>query len=464
MWSGHVSRAVVVVMAVLAGCAGADSGDDFEDGPEGVAQLADTEDPIVTLGRELFSDGTLGTNGRSCATCHVLNEHTQLSPANAQSRFDPANPLSDPLFRAIDADNPSAPPGSLTFDLLKQGLVRIPFGLPANVDLLDGDGNVVTPVPRPPTVRVPVWHSVPTIENTVLTGPYQFAGLAPALPGQVIGAVFLHAQGLAPPTLAVRNAIASFEEASLSSETMKTTVFNFLNNLPAFDPDPAFPPGSNEALGKALFQQTCAKCHGGPRGNEITGPGIRAEAYLELNHNGTIEIDRFTHRPRPLAGHESDIFLNTGVTFVTSLMQAKALPSTLPVVLPRYRLRFYTDATRTVQVTDLPPKCPLISRNDRSQCFTVDPGRALISGDPADFEAFDVPQLRGIAATAPYFHDNSSPTLEAVVDLYSRFLLRRFPSVGFFPPVSPAGGPGMPPTETFSPAQKQQLVAYLKKI
>ncbi|MFS8064985.1 MAG: cytochrome-c peroxidase [Byssovorax sp.] len=452
-----------MAMAVLAGCAGADSGDDFEDGPEGAAQLADTEDPIVTQGRELFGDGTLGANGRSCATCHVLNEHTQLSPANAQSRFDPANPLSDPLFRAIDADDPTAPPGSLTFDHVKQGLIRVPFRLPANVDLLDEDGNVITPSPRPKVVGVPVWHSVPTIENTVMTAPYQFAGLASDLTGQAGGAVSLHAQGQGLPTLQVRSAIASFEEASLSSESMKTTVFNFVNNLPVFDPDPAFPPGSNEALGKALFQQTCAKCHGGPSGNQITGPGIRGEAYLELNRNGTLKIDRLTHRPRPLAGHESDIFINTGVTFVTSLMQAKALPNTLPVVLPRYRLRFYTDATRTAQVTDLPPKCPLISRNDRSQCFTVDPGRALISGDPADFEAFDIPQLRGIAGTAPYFHDNSSPTLEAVVDLYSRFLLRRFPSVGFFPPVNPAAGPGMP-TETFSPAQKQQLVAYLKKI
>jgi cytochrome c peroxidase len=450
-------------MAVLAGCAGADSADDPGDGPAGAAQSADTEDPIVTQGRELFSDGTLGSNGRSCATCHVLNEHTQLSPANAQSRFNPANPLSDPLFRAIDADDLSAPPGSLTFDHVKQGLFRISFGLPANVDLLDGDGNVITPSPRPPWISVPVWHSVPTVENTVMTAPYQFAGLANNLPGQVIGAVSLHAQGLGVPTLEVRNAVASFEKATLSSEAMKTTVFNFENQLPAFDPDPAFPPGSNEALGKALFQQTCAKCHGGPRGNQITGAGIRSEAYLELNRDGTIKIDRFTHRPRPLAGHESDIFINTGVTLVTSLMQVRALPNTLPVALPRYRLRFYTDATRTVQVADLPPKCPLIARNDRSQCFTVDPGRALVSGDPADFEAFDIPQLRGIAGTAPYFHDNSSPTLEAVVDLYSRFFLRRFPSVGFFPPINPAAGPGMP-TETFSPAQKQQLVAYLKKI
>jgi cytochrome c peroxidase len=449
-------------MAVLAGCGGRDGAEDpAEDGAIGTAESADIEDPLVTQGRDLFSDGTLGTNGRSCATCHVLNEHTQLSPASAQARWNPVSPLSDPLFRAIDSDDPSAPAGSLTFEHVKQGLIRVPFGLPPNVDLLDINGNVITPASS--GVVVPVWHSVPTVENTVLTAPYQFSGIALTLAGQAGGAVGLHAQGSVDPTAEVRSAIAAFEEATLSSAAVKTTVFNLANQLPDFDPDPAFAPGSNEALGKALFQKTCARCHGGPRGNQITDPAIRADAFLQLNHDGTLAISPVTHRPIPLAGHGSDSFINTGVTFVTSLMQAGALPSTLPVTLPRYRLRFYTDATRSVQVVDLPPKCPLISRNDRSQCFSVDPGRALVSGDPADFEAFDIPQLRGIAGTAPYFHDNSAPSLEAVVDLYSRFLLRRFPSVGFFPPINPAAGPGMP-TETFSPAQKQQLVAYLKKI
>lgn len=458
MWNGHVSRVFVVAMTVLAGCAGADSGDEPEDGPAGAAQSA------LTLGQQLFSDVTLGTNGRSCETCHVLNEHTQLSPANAQSRFDAANPLADPLFRAIDADDPSAPPESLTFEHLKQGLIRVPGGLPKNVDLIDDDGNVITPVPRPDRVNVPVWHGVPTVENTILTAPYQFSGIAADLPGQMIGAVLLHAQGVSLPPLQMRVALAGFEQATLSSPSMQFTVFNYQHALPYFDPDPYLQPGSDEALGKALFKQTCAKCHGGAQGNQITGLSIRSEAFLELNHDGTIAIDPITHRPRPLGGHENDIFINTGVTHITSLMEAGVLPSTLSVALPRYRFRFYADATRTVQVADLPPKCPLVARGDRSQCFTVDLGRAIVTGDPAHFEAFDIPQLRGIAYTAPYFHDNSAPTLEAVVDLYSRFILRRFPSVGFFPPINPLGGPGMPATETFSAAQKQQLVAYLKRI
>ena len=56
-----------------------------------------------------------------------------------------------------------------------------------------------------------------------------------------------------------------------------------------------------------------------------------------------------------------------------------------------------------------------------------DPGRALITGSPApgqfdNLNAFKIPSLWGIRHTAPYFHDNSSKTLEDVADHYQRFL------------------------------------------
>jgi cytochrome c peroxidase len=55
-----------------------------------------------------------------------------------------------------------------------------------------------------------------------------------------------------------------------------------------------------------------------------------------------------------------------------------------------------------------------------------DPGRALITGrpEPGNFDnlnAFKIPTLWGISRTAPYFHDNSAKTLDAVADHYQRF-------------------------------------------
>jgi cytochrome c peroxidase len=88
----------------------------------------------------------------------------------------------------------------------------------------------------------------------------------------------------------------------------------------------------------------------------------------------------------------------------------------------------------------------------------------MISGSPNDFEAFDVPTLRGIAKTAPYFHNNTVATLEGVVELYSDHLLSRFPSL-----VQPGekerdldGDIG--PEEIFTAAQKRDLVAFLKRL
>jgi len=49
-----------------------------------------------------------------------------------------------------------------------------------------------------------------------------------------------------------------------------------------------------------------------------------------------------------------------------------------------------------------------------------DLGRFEVTGDPADRARYRTPGLRNVALTAPYMHDGSLPTLEAVVDFYRR--------------------------------------------
>ncbi len=151
------------------------------------------------------------------------------------------------------------------------------------------------------------------------------------------------------------------------------------------------------------------------------------------------------------------------------------------VELPRYRFRFYTDGTRQQQVTDLPPipvtasgdpydgnpaldenGAPIVGPNLLPQWFTTDAGRALITGNPRDFEAFDMPTLRGVARTAPYFHDNSHERLKDVLDTYSQFILPFTPALNL-PPVHPSETPnGLP--ESLSPAQKQDLLEFLNRL
>ena len=50
----------------------------------------------------------------------------------------------------------------------------------------------------------------------------------------------------------------------------------------------------------------------------------------------------------------------------------------------------------------------------------TDRGRAAVTNRPEDEGAFRTPTLREIGRTAPYMHNGSLPTLEAVVDFYER--------------------------------------------
>lgn len=49
---------------------------------------------------------------------------------------------------------------------------------------------------------------------------------------------------------------------------------------------------------------------------------------------------------------------------------------------------------------------------------STDRGLAELTGDPSDAYRFRVPPLRNVAVTAPYMHDGSLPTLDAVVRFY----------------------------------------------
>lgn len=49
-----------------------------------------------------------------------------------------------------------------------------------------------------------------------------------------------------------------------------------------------------------------------------------------------------------------------------------------------------------------------------------DQGLIEVTGEPGDMGRFRAPTLRNIAVTAPYFHDGSAPTLDAVIDHYAR--------------------------------------------
>ena len=100
-----------------------------------------------------------------------------------------------------------------------------------------------------------------------------------------------------------------------------------------------------------------------------------------------------------------------------------------------------------------------------------DPGRALLTGfvgGPApsdDWEKLDIPGLRGIAKTAPYFHNNSAATLEEMVDHYIEFfklVQANAPPGGPVPPLATTDGVHFDRRPT--PEERAALIAYLRKL
>ena len=74
--------------------------------------------------------------------------------------------------------------------------------------------------------------------------------------------------------------------------------------------------------------------------------------------------------------------------------------------------------------------------------------------EPGDMGRFRAPSLRNIARTAPYMHDGSLPTLEAVIDHYAR---------GGRAAENPLKSPELSGFE-LSPRERQDLVSFLESL
>ncbi|HTV24290.1 MAG TPA: cytochrome c peroxidase, partial [Polyangiaceae bacterium] len=428
-------------------------------------------------GKALFEKALPGTNGRACATCHVLDEATTLRPESVAARLE-ENP-NDPLFNRLDADDPNAE--TLSFAHLKKGLVRVVLTLPENMDVIDFDGNVSTGPDR----TIFVWRGVPSVANTASTGPYQLDGRQATLEDQAQAAIQSHSEG---PQVSRRQLerIADFQRDTFSSPRAWFVSRLLDLGLPLEEvpiPEEFMPLSAAEKRGRDVYDSACQACHGSATTDRIVDREVHDLAFTELGPDGNVRFEIVDGQPQPvLLPRPDDEFINIGLGIASYLGQLGVAPAfNDDLELPRYRFRFYTDGTRSQKVVDLPPTpvsasgdpldvnpaldergAPIVGPNRIPQLFSTDPGRAAISGDPADFEAFDVNPLRGIARTAPYFHDNSHETLRDVVDTYSRFILSGIPPLRL-PRANPPEGPGLP-GEALSLQQKHDLLAFLNRL
>jgi cytochrome c peroxidase len=457
-------------------------------------------------GEQLFKQPFPGAgNQRSCATCHVPENNFTLTPEHVAQVFE-TNP-NDPLFSAIDADDPTA--ATLTFEHLKKGLIRVGLTLPDNMDVIDDAGTVTTPSDR----TIFVWRAVPSIANAAMSAPFQLDGRVLTLEEQAQGAIKGHSQGGERPRSELER-IAAFERSVFSSPYAQTVADQLKlgvapGDIADVDNEPELSP--EETRGKDVYGQVCAPCHGGPNKATIVDRQIHDLAFPALKPDGTVLYQvPATDPPTPvLEAQPENEFINIGSAMENFLVRIGGTEHesfTKDVSFPRYRFRFYVDASRTEIIADLPPSAgpldgsagdpggggdpgdgsdtsagdgaggggvgaeldsdgnPVAGPNFFPQLYTTDPGRAVITGSPYDFEAFDIPTLRGIAKTAPYWHNNISATLEDVVSLYSDHLFAKFPSLTLPGEKEPDLDGDIGPPEAMTAQQKSDLVAFLKRL
>jgi cytochrome c peroxidase len=325
-------------------------------------------------GRRLFDEETFQGNGRTCVTCHGVKNGT-FSPADAQKRLaaDPG----DPLF--VDDGLDDGVHG--TSRITEHATVRIEIPLTSRVRLAND----------PEATSVTFLRGTPTTVNTPSLQPvFMYDGRDSTLEGQALGAIRAHARNGVEPTPLQLQLIADFQRQSP----------RFFSSLPLFlfaqgGPPPRLPSGStaSEKRGRAMFDDVpvtpgstrglCAMCHSGP--------------MLDVSN-------------------EFNIFL------------------------PIPGLRFFGVSVSERNKLNLPTHEFIIDGSER--IVSPDPGLCLTNELPADefppelfapggplplsiaCNLFKTPALWGVKHTAPYFHDNSSKTLEEVAEQYTFMFMR----------------------------------------
>jgi cytochrome c peroxidase len=409
----------------------------------------------VARGRAAFNDGNLsqlGGNGRACADCHVPSDSFQLSPSVAKARFESLlaklahdKNADDPLFRPVDADDFRVN-GAHARDfsnLVQNGLVRVTMPLPLNVKVID-------PATGRPSadVSVDLWRAVMPVLNIAISGPdftlpfwppgaprlailgqdpngpntqggFQHDARFATLQEQARGALFAHAQVTVEPPTRLLDDLTAFQETLFSSPGVEQLAKAMRSGSILPDPDPDL--NQLEQDGKVVFNRACAQCHGSPLHPSTSTPDASIVRPIVRYHN--IQ----TACPRPATDGYSPC----------------------PERLNRN--------ARTYQIT--------LANGTIQTVTTSDPGRLLLTGQPADLGVMDVTQLRGIGRTAPYFHNNSAATLEEVLDHYDAFFKRvaRLNPSPNMPPIISSDGLVLDRGFVLAD-ERAALLAYLRKL
>jgi hypothetical protein len=492
-WANTAALLFTAGVAGAAGAAGPD-GSSISADPSGALQTVNANGPTNTNGAFFQS---LGTNGRSCSTCHVADQAMSMSPPQIRARFEQTRGR-DPLFAAFDGAN--CPNGD-TSDaaahslLLSHGLIRIPLTVPANAQftvtvvhdpygcaLVAGpNGLTLSTYRRPlPTTNLRFLSTImfdgrespagaTTALGTVSTFP---ANLNRDLTQQATDATLIHAQAAAAPSSQQLADIVSFEMGLSTAQVYDHAAGDLhaggalggARNLVLEN----YYPGINDVLGadptglafdSSSMTLFAAWENGGSPADYVREGYERREARSDIAA-GEVLFDTAPLTISAVRGLNDNAALGNPVSFQGTCTSCHDTPNvgdhSLPLPLdigvghtPSPGLETDPNIQRGIaelNEPDLPIflvsgcKTPF-SAGQPVSFYTTDLGKGMITGLCSDVNRVKGPILRGLAGRAPYFHNGAAATLLQAVNFYNQ----RF-------------------SMNLTEEQKRQLVAFLNSL
>lgn len=408
--------------------------------PSGWLQT-NTPDGTIDQGNPFFQ--SLGSNGRSCSSCHRQAEGWTISAAEVQQRFV-ATRGTDPIFRPVDgANSPMADVSTLAARLtaysmlLNHGVIRVGLPIPANTEfrLTVADdpygyasAKELSLFRRPLPATNLIWDTAVMWDGRETFTPFKppmdagldIGDIRESLASQALHAVLGHEQAASAPSELALNEIVEFESHQFTAQYADDEAgrLNEDNGMGGADilAQQKFWVGINDALGNdpttdpfdprvmRLFEHWLDP--GALRGSGMRQSGRAAIARGEkLFDSMTIEI--------------------TGVAGLNDATGQLVIRGTCGTCHDSPNIGNHSvGAPLNIGIADANRRTPdmplytLTNVRTGQTVQTTDPGLALLTGKWADIGKFKGPNLRGLAARAPYFHNGSAATLRDVVDFY----------------------------------------------
>jgi len=441
--------------------------------PTGAVSTYNVNGPIREDGPFFQS---LGTNNRTCGTCHQASDAMGLGVQNIRTRFALTHGQ-DPLFASIDGAN--CPTGSPSNPgdhslLLKSGVIRIFLPVPAGAQftikaIRDPYGCAIATDPTSGQQTVSIYRRPLPTTNLRFLSTIMFDGrestklllnseatfqanLTADLMEQSIDATLTHAQAAQAPTIDQQQEIVNFELGLFSAQFADSQAGLLVADGAqggAYNlSQQAYYPGTNDSLGKdpdggafnpTTFTTFQAWANLQPSHNPFDSYLVEARKKIAagetlfntraltisnvrgLNDNsalGTVPLGPFQgtcttcHDAPNVGDHSFPLPLDIGVGH-----DATNEPD--PLIANALAQLDFPDVP-VYEITGCPNPFATSPSTTPYVIYTTDPGKGLISGLCSDMNRVKGPILRGLAARAPYFHNGAAQNLTELVNFYNQ--------------------------------------------